>query len=121
MIGLERVSLFIFLRKTDKKWMVFSSFLGLSQLDAEREEIEAFCELYSHTVNKKHRFRQSYAPSEEVLSLLLLSMPHTLAEYIWLDGSVPTASLRSKTKVINCSVQQLKDIPEWGFDGSSTQ
>ena len=41
--------------------------LGLSQLDAEREEIEAFCELYSHTVNKKRRFRQSYAPSEKVL------------------------------------------------------
>ncbi|MBI2472966.1 glutamine synthetase beta-grasp domain-containing protein [Candidatus Uhrbacteria bacterium] len=48
-------------------------------------------------------------------------MPHTLAEYIWLDGSQPTTCLRSKTKVINGSVQQLKDIPEWGFDGSSTQ
>ena len=38
-------------------------------------------------------------------------------EYIWLDGTEPTAQLRSKTKV----VEDIEgDIPEWGFDGSST-
>ena len=37
------------------------------------------------------------------------------AEYIWIDGTEPTARLRSKTKI-------LKDgsLPIWGFDGSST-
>lgn len=45
---------------------------------------------------------------------------NTRAEYIWLDGYKPTASLRSKTKVISGPVTSLKDIPEWGFDGSST-
>ena len=38
------------------------------------------------------------------------------AEYIWIDGTAPTAKLRSKTKI-------LADGTEpgiWGFDGSST-
>ena len=38
------------------------------------------------------------------------------AEYIWIDGTVPTAEIRSKTKI-------LADGTEpgiWGFDGSST-
>lgn len=38
-------------------------------------------------------------------------------EYIWLDGSEPEAKLRSKTKIMSDSP---KDIPVWGFDGSST-
>ncbi len=38
------------------------------------------------------------------------------AEYIWLDGTVPTAQLRSKTKII----EDGKEPPIWGFDGSST-
>ncbi len=42
------------------------------------------------------------------------------AEYIWIDGHQPTAKLRSKTKVIEGSINNLDDIPEWGFDGSST-
>ena len=47
-------------------------------------------------------------------------MAKITAEYIWIDGQKPTAKLRSKTKVIN-PVKSLKDIPDWGFDGSSTQ
>ncbi len=39
------------------------------------------------------------------------------AEYIWIDGTEPTALLRSKTKIINDSVTTP---PIWGFDGSST-
>jgi glutamine synthetase len=39
------------------------------------------------------------------------------AEYIWVDGTKPTAKLRSKTKIIEDSV---KELPIWGFDGSST-
>ena len=42
------------------------------------------------------------------------------AEYIWMDGHEPTSKLRSKTKVIDVSVKSTDDIPEWGFDGSST-
>tara|TARA_Y100000780_G_scaffold42700_1_gene34893 strand:+ start:757 stop:1383 length:627 start_codon:yes stop_codon:yes gene_type:complete len=42
------------------------------------------------------------------------------AEYIWMDGHQPTQKLRSKTKVFDGSVTSLDDIPDWGFDGSST-
>ena len=42
------------------------------------------------------------------------------AEYIWIDGHKPTAKLRSKTKVFEGPVNSFNDIPEWGFDGSST-
>jgi glutamine synthetase len=38
------------------------------------------------------------------------------AEYIWIDGTEPTARLRSKTKI----VADGADLPIWGFDGSST-
>ncbi len=43
------------------------------------------------------------------------------AEYIWLDGQKPTAELRSKTKIIPGPVTKLPQIPDWGFDGSSTE
>jgi glutamine synthetase len=39
------------------------------------------------------------------------------AEYIWVDGTKPTPLLRSKTKVVP---DGTTDLPEWGFDGSST-
>ena len=38
------------------------------------------------------------------------------AEYIWIDGTEPSPSLRSKTKVL----PNGSDFPIWGFDGSST-
>ena len=38
------------------------------------------------------------------------------AEYIWIDGTEPTAQLRCKTKV----VADGKEPGIWGFDGSST-
>jgi glutamine synthetase len=38
------------------------------------------------------------------------------AEYIWVDGSVPTKKLRSKTRVL----PEGAPLPEWTFDGSST-
>ncbi|MBC8323508.1 MAG: glutamine synthetase beta-grasp domain-containing protein [Candidatus Marinimicrobia bacterium] len=47
-------------------------------------------------------------------------MSKVKAEYIWIDGHQPTAKLRSKTKVIDGSINNLNEIPEWGFDGSST-
>ena len=38
------------------------------------------------------------------------------AEYIWTDGTLPTAQLRSKTRII----RDGGPLPIWGFDGSST-
>jgi len=38
------------------------------------------------------------------------------AEYIWIDGTKPTAKLRSKGKVVPLG----EEPPVWGFDGSST-
>jgi len=42
-------------------------------------------------------------------------MPYK-AEYIWIDGTEPTAKLRSKTKILPNGAE----LPIWGFDGSST-
>lgn len=45
-------------------------------------------------------------------------------EYLWLDG-YDTPNIRSKTKYTTLYTENesltLEDIPEWGFDGSSTQ
>jgi glutamine synthetase len=38
------------------------------------------------------------------------------AEYIWIDGTRPTQTLRSKTKIL----AQGEAPPQWTFDGSST-
>lgn len=43
-------------------------------------------------------------------------------EYIWLDGNKPVSQIRSKTRLLELSDNpQIKDIPEWSFDGSSTK
>ena len=46
----------------------------------------------------------------------------TAAEYIWIDGSSPTRTLRSKTRIVDLSTDSPSpgDFPDWGFDGSST-
>jgi glutamine synthetase len=45
-----------------------------------------------------------------------------LAEYIWTDGTTPTALVRSKTKVLDMPAEavSLDTFPTWAFDGSST-
>ncbi len=43
-------------------------------------------------------------------------MSNYRAEYIWIDGTKPTAKLRSKTKIIAKGEKPMI----WGFDGSST-
>ncbi|MBI45193.1 MAG: glutamine synthetase [Candidatus Marinimicrobia bacterium] len=48
-------------------------------------------------------------------------MERVMAEYIWIDGHKPTAKLRSKTKVLDNKIEDVSDLPDWGFDGSSTQ
>jgi hypothetical protein len=43
-------------------------------------------------------------------------------EYIWLDGYEPVPNLRGKTKIEDYdSFPRLEELPEWGFDGSSTR
>ena len=43
-------------------------------------------------------------------------------EYIWLDGYEPVPNLRGKTLMKEfTSFPKLKDLPMWGFDGSSTR
>jgi len=48
-------------------------------------------------------------------------MAYSKLEYIWLDGTKPTQTLRSKTLVCHDFSGKLKDVKNWGFDGSSTQ
>lgn len=54
------------------------------------------------------------------------------AEYIWIDGTKPTANLRSKTKIFKpdgmfptpqglTTKLVLSSFPDWSFDGSSTE
>ena len=45
----------------------------------------------------------------------------TKIEYVWLDGYTPEPNLRSKIKVISGGVPDISAVPEWNFDGSSTQ
>lgn len=46
---------------------------------------------------------------------------YTLAEYIWMDGAVPTRYLRSKARAVSVGANpSIEDFPEWSFDGSST-
>ena len=44
------------------------------------------------------------------------------AEYIWFDGTMPSALIRSKSRIIDSSSKEveLNSFPNWGFDGSST-
>lgn len=43
-------------------------------------------------------------------------------EYIWIDGTKPVPYLRSKTKILHLPDKfGIEDIPDWGFDGSSTK
>jgi len=49
----------------------------------------------------------------------------TKVEYIWLDGTKPEQTLRSKTKIVDLkstiTTPNPEDLPQWSFDGSSTQ
>ena len=49
-------------------------------------------------------------------------MMKIFVEYIWIDGAEPTAMVRSKTRVVEMVSDTITvdQIPDWGFDGSST-
>ena len=40
------------------------------------------------------------------------------AEYVWLGGTM--ADLRSKTKTLTKAVKKPEELPDWNYDGSST-
>jgi glutamine synthetase len=42
-------------------------------------------------------------------------------EYVWLDGYKPEPKLRSKVRITDEEIITVLDVPEWGFDGSSTR
>ena len=42
-------------------------------------------------------------------------------EYVWLDGYKPEPNLRSKVRITDKEINGVEDVPEWGFDGSSTK
>ncbi len=43
-------------------------------------------------------------------------------EYLWLDGYEPVANLRGKTLIKEYDkFPKLEELPNWGFDGSSTR
>ena len=43
-------------------------------------------------------------------------------EYLWLDGYTPVPNLRGKTQLKDFdSYPSLEQLPQWGFDGSSTK
>jgi glutamine synthetase len=50
-------------------------------------------------------------------------MTHFRLDYVWLDGYKPTANIRTKAQIIETDTVDisLDDVPDWGFDGSSTQ
>ncbi len=50
-------------------------------------------------------------------------MPDFRLDYIWLDGYQPTANIRTKSQMLDPDSfdGSLAAVPEWGFDGSSTQ
>ncbi len=44
-----------------------------------------------------------------------------LAEYVWIDGAIPTRYVRSKARTVKLGPNpKIDDFPEWSFDGSST-
>ena len=42
----------------------------------------------------------------------------TVLEYVWLGAN---NELRSKTKVVSENINFITQVPEWSFDGSSTE
>jgi hypothetical protein len=44
-----------------------------------------------------------------------------LAEYVWIGGNYHNADdIRSKTRTLDSKPKRPEDLPEWSFDGSST-
>src|SRR6204780_1668887 len=69
--------------------------------------------------------RQGGFLSSRAFSIIPTTSPNTMTkyklEYIWLDGKHPVPNLRGKTLIKQFEQPPtLADMPNWGFDGSST-
>lgn len=49
---------------------------------------------------------------------LLPSGPQIQAQYVWIDNDL---NLRAKSRTLPVSCTDISDLPEWNFDGSSTE
>jgi glutamine synthetase len=68
------------------------------------------------------RTPRSHFPSARQTSTHTQPWPNTNSNIIWLDGYQPVRNLRSKTQLKDFdSFPKLEELPDWGFDGSSTQ
>ena len=62
---------------------------------------------------------QDDAKMTKRMTFLATELRHqTLVEYLWLGGS--GMDIRGKTKVMDGIITDLKQLPEWNYDGSST-
>ncbi|MEP4810055.1 MAG: glutamine synthetase beta-grasp domain-containing protein, partial [Luteolibacter sp.] len=51
-----------------------------------------------------------------------MSKQKYVLEYLWLDGYTPVPNIRGKSQVKEfSSFPKVEELPEWGFDGSSTR
>ncbi len=50
----------------------------------------------------------------------MFEVKRNIIEYVWLDGYKPEPTLRSKIKVLDRDCVDVEEVPNWGFDGSST-
>lgn len=59
-------------------------------------------------------------PVSDLSSLQNLPLPSdiVMAEYVWLDGFF---KLRSKSRLVKPNIKNPADLPEWNYDGSSTE
>jgi hypothetical protein len=57
-----------------------------------------------------------------VIILIIGSIMRLRAEYIWVDGTQAIKELRSKARILRQGNKefQVADLPQWGYDGSST-
>lgn len=65
------------------------------------------------------RISMATCANSELSKLINLPLPNdvVMAEYVWLDGFF---KLRSKSRTVNAAATNPADLPEWNYDGSST-
>ncbi len=53
----------------------------------------------------------------DLKTLASLPLTRVIAEYVWIDGN---DGLRGKARVLNAAPSEPSDLPDWNYDGSST-
>ena len=74
--------------------------------------------LTSSSLPLEERFPKALGKTQSTHS----TMAKYKLEYLWLDGYQPVRNLRGKTQIKEfASFPKLEELPDWGFDGSSTR